>query len=205
MNTETFFRMLTLGLLLVAFTVSGYYRSRAALRGGQLDTSQGQGLVIVLRLVGLAALIPLIQYLINQAWADWARLDLPGWLRWIGAGLSLVMLPCLVWMFHTLGTNISPTEATRAGHQLITSGPYRWIRHPLYTFGGFFFAGIGLMTGLWWMVALLAVGMAALIWRTPREEANLIAQFGDEYRAYMQRTGRFFPRWPARSALKTPG
>jgi protein-S-isoprenylcysteine O-methyltransferase Ste14 len=40
----------------------------------------------------------------------------------------------------------------------------------------------------------LAIGLAILAWRTPREEAHLLAQFGDEYRNYMARTGRYLPR-----------
>jgi protein-S-isoprenylcysteine O-methyltransferase Ste14 len=198
MGTETLFRIVTAGLLLVAFTVSGYYRRRAERRGGKLNSAQGQRLLIPLRLLGLTAFIPLLLYLVNPAWVAWARIDLPGWLRWSGAVLALGMLPGLVWMFHTLGVNISPTQATRTGHHLVTNGPYRWIRHPLYTFGGLFFLGVGLLTGLWWLVALLAVGLAVLVWRTASEEANLIAQFGDEYRAYMARTGRYFPRWGSR-------
>lgn len=198
METETLFRIATAGLLLVAFGSSIYFRARADRRGGRLDTSQGQGLLVALRLLSIVGLLPLFLYLFNPAAATWARVDLPDWLRWIGAALALLMLPCVIWVLRTLGDNISPTQATRAGHQLVTSGPYRWIRHPLYTFGGLFFLGIGLLTGLWWMIALLAVGMAVLVWRTASEEANLIARFGDEYRAYRARTGRYFPRWSSR-------
>jgi len=55
------------------------------------------------------------------------------------------------------------------------------------------------MTALWWMGVLAAPLVAFFIlWRIPREEANLVEVFGDAYRTYMKRTGRFLPRFSAR-------
>jgi protein-S-isoprenylcysteine O-methyltransferase Ste14 len=64
----------------------------------------------------------------------------------------------------------------------------------LYTFGALFFLALSVLTTLWWPVLFLVPGLLALIWRARFEEANLVARFGDEYRAYMQRTGRFLPK-----------
>lgn len=194
MNTETIFRLITLGLLVSAIGVSIYFRHKANREGGPMKTREGQGLVVVLRLLGLFILLPLFGYLINPAWVAWARLNLPDWARWMAVVVAFALLPLLYWVFASLGTNISPTQATRQRHQLVTHGPYRYVRHPLYSLGSLFVIAIMVITSLWWLIGLV-IPFVLLLWRTPIEEARLIETFGDEYRAYMQRTGRFLPKW----------
>jgi protein-S-isoprenylcysteine O-methyltransferase Ste14 len=195
MTTETVFRLLTACLLVAVCSISIYFRHQAERHGGQLNKSEGQPLIVGLRLLGLIALLPLLGYLFNPAWVEWARFSVPDWLRWLAALVAGSMVPAIYWLFATIGVNISPSQTTRQGHRLITSGPYRWIRHPLYTFGALFFSAFTLLTGLWWLGAGLALGFVILLWRTRREEAWLITTFGDEYRAYMARTGGYLPRW----------
>lgn len=194
MSTEMIFRLLTGALFVTVLAISIYFRHRAERQGGQLNKREGQRLLVPLRLLGLVGLLPFIGYLVNPDWVSWARFDLPAWPRWGAALVAIGLIPAIYAVFATIGNNISPTEATRIGHQLITSGPYRWIRHPLYTFGALFFLALSVLTTLWWPVLFLVPGLLALIWRARFEEANLVARFGDEYRAYMQRTGRFLPK-----------
>ncbi len=188
------FRIATAVALVVIYGISGYYRTRAERRGGRIDRSQGGPFLIAARVVFLLSLLPLLAYLVRPEWVAWARLDLPLWLRWLGVGLLVGVIPAVIWMFRSIGTNISSRHTTREGHQLVTSGPYRYIRHPLYTFGLLMYVGLGLVAAMWWIWLGLAVIFPMLMWRTPREEAQLVARFGDEYRAYMQRTGRYLPR-----------
>jgi protein-S-isoprenylcysteine O-methyltransferase Ste14 len=115
--------------------------------------------------------------------------------RWIGVGIGVASMVLIYWMFKSIGIGISPTVATRREHKLSTSGPYRWIRHPLYTFGTFAFLSLGVMADSWFMVLLAVLGFILLALRTPNEEARLIEKFGDEYREYMKQTGRFFPKF----------
>jgi len=192
---EIGYRILTLALLVAAMGVSIFYRHRAEKQGGALDRSQGSTLLIILRVVGLVAVLPLLLYLVQPAWVAWARFSAPEWLRWLGMSVATATIPCIYWLFSTLGNNISPRETTRVGQQLIVDGPYRYIRHPLYTFGGVFIAGLSLGIAMWWTLLFLAIAFIALLYRTPREEENLIALFGDQYREYMKRTGRYFPRF----------
>ena len=91
--------------------------------------------------------------------------------------------------------NITDTVVTRRDHTLITDGPYRWIRHPLYTFGSLFFISLSLVTGIWLIPLLVIPTFAILIQRTSIEERALQERFGDEYLRYSKRTGRFFPRF----------
>lgn len=194
MDTELVFRLITLALLVTALSISTYFRRKADREGGQMKTREGQGLLLVLRLISLVVFLPLVGYLINPSWVAWARISLPDWVRWLGVLLALIVVPCIYWLFSSIGNNISPVQATRQNHRLITSGPYRYIRHPLYTFGTLLIVAIVLMTGLWWLAVGALVPIAILLFRTPIEEARLVETFGDEYREYMKRTGRFFPR-----------
>jgi len=90
--------------------------------------------------------------------------------------------------------NITDSVVTRHAHTLITNGRYRWIRHPLYIFGGLLFLCLSLVTSIW-LIPLLAIPISViLIQRTSIEEQALQSRFGDEYQRYSERTGRFFPR-----------
>jgi protein-S-isoprenylcysteine O-methyltransferase Ste14 len=194
MNEELIYRGLTLVLLSLIFGISATFRRRADREGGALQGENGLRLVVVLRLLSLLVLLPLLGYLINPAWVAWARLDLPDWARWLGVAGGALAAPLATWVLSSIGTNISPSHATRAGHQLITHGPYRWVRHPLYSAGLLLCVSLTLLTALWTLGVGMLVPLAVLLWRTPREEARLVETFGEEYRAYMRRTGRFFPR-----------
>ena len=194
MNTETPFRLATFLILATVLTISISFRARAEREGGRLKTNEGQMLVVVLRLLGLLIVLPLFGYLINPEWVAWARFPLPVWLRWLAAAVALAIIPIVYWIFVSLGNNVSPTQVTRQGHQLVTHGPYRWVRHPLYSIGMVMAVALVLLTGLWWFGVALSLPLTILWFRTPIEEARLIETFGDEYREYMKRTGRFFPR-----------
>ncbi len=78
---------------------------------------------------------------------------------------------------------------------LVTYGPYRWVRHPMYSFSFLLFFGFSLLSANWFIGLTVIVGLAILVARTSIEESKLIEEFDDEYREYMKRTGRFFPRW----------
>ena len=106
----------------------------------------------------------------------------------------MICVGLIYWLFSSIGRGITPTVATRKDHILVTHGPYHWVRHPLYTVVTAFFVALALMTNSWLVFALITATFILLALRLPNEEAHLIAKFGDEYRAYMQRTGKFLPR-----------
>jgi protein-S-isoprenylcysteine O-methyltransferase Ste14 len=99
-----------------------------------------------------------------------------------------------VWTFRSLGKNLTDTVVTRQQHTLVVHGPYRWIRHPLYSSAALLIAALSLITANWFFVAAGAALLCVLIMRTRIEEENLLARFGDNYRTYMARTGRFVPK-----------
>lgn len=196
MNTEAIFRISIALLIVVALSVSAYFRRRAARVGNEPIDRRQEGLptMVVLRIAGLGVWLLMIAYVINPDWLAFAAVSLPVELRWFGLLLSVAALPLIVWMFRSLGNNITDTVVTRQKATLVVQGPYRWIRHPLYTFGGLLFIGLILMASNGLIALLGATTFGILILRTPKEEERLIERFGDDYRAYMRRTGRFVPR-----------
>jgi protein-S-isoprenylcysteine O-methyltransferase Ste14 len=111
----------------------------------------------------------------------------------VGCGVATIGL--LLWIHRALDKNFSTTARIRADHTLITSGPYRWVRHPMYPVLMLFSLAAFLLSANWFIgappILIVALIMAT---RPPKEEQLLIAKFGDQYRAYMQQTGRFLPR-----------
>ena len=107
---------------------------------------------------------------------------------------GLVVVPLLLtWTFHSLGRNLTDTVVTRREHTLVTHGPYRWVRHPFYVVVALWGLSFSLLTANWLLALLGVAALTMLVIRTRIEEAKLAERFGDEYRAYARRTGRFFP------------
>jgi len=196
-NNETTFRAAAVLVLLPLVSVAAYHRIRAARASPaeKLDRRQeGLARAIALRLCGLAMWAGMFTYLISPETMRWSQVDLPGWLRWAGAGLGALSVPLLWWQMQALGRNLTDTVVTRANATLVTSGPYRWVRHPLYMIALIFVASFSLLAANWFVLASWVGAMAFLRARTRIEEQKLVERFGDEYRAYMRRTGRYFPR-----------
>jgi len=100
----------------------------------------------------------------------------------------------LTWTFRSLGPNLTDTVVTRQHHTLVTSGPYRYVRHPFYVASAMAIVANALAAANWFIALTGGLTMALLVIRTATEEDHLLRRFGDEYAAYMTRTGRFVPR-----------
>ena len=200
MNTETVFQSAAILLILGGMSISFFFRHRAhragQQSGDQISTRKEERPTIywLRSTAGLALMLSTLAYLINPGWMAWAQLPLPSGVRWVGAMIGLIGLPLMYWVFTSLGRNITHTTAIRREHFLVTHGPYRWIRHPLYSAGMLNFLGLSLLTANLFIFSLALLTFTALVLRTSQEEARLIEKFGDEYRQYMQRSGRFLPR-----------
>jgi protein-S-isoprenylcysteine O-methyltransferase Ste14 len=196
MTDESTFRAIVLASLALCLPLGIYFRLKAHGTGERLDRrEEGLFLLVGLRLCGLLGWVILAAYLVSPTSVRWASLPLPGWLRWVGAALSLVAVPPLLfWTFFSLGRNLTDTVVTRRQHTLVTHGPYRWVRHPFYDV--VFLWGLSLfLLASNWLFGVLIVGFAAMQRARSRiEEAKLSERFGDEYRAYQGRTGKFFPK-----------
>ncbi len=192
---ESVFRGILAALLTTALAISAYYRRKAEHASDPVSwRAEGIPMILALRLTGLALWGSTMAYLVNPRWMQWSQLRVPTWMRWLGAGLGGITLPLLYWVFRSLGSNITPTVATRTQHALITQGPYRWVRHPLYSVGTLFVVSLSLLAANWWMGLASFVALLLLRHRLPQEEGKLIERFGDAYVTYMEQTGRLWPR-----------
>ena len=114
-------------------------------------------------------------------------------------GIGVVVLAAAVWLLwrsHAdLGRNWSPSLQLREGHELVTGGVYRSIRHPMYASQWVWGVAQALLLRNWisgWSGLVLFAPL--YLSRIPCEEQMMLEQFGEEYSAYMNRTGRIFPR-----------
>jgi protein-S-isoprenylcysteine O-methyltransferase Ste14 len=129
------------------------------------------------------------------SWLRFADYRLPAFVPWCGATVMIIAL-WLFWRAHVdLGLNWSITLEVRKGHQLIVHGVYRWIRHPMYAAIFLFALAQAFLLQNWlagW-AGFVTFGILYFV-RTPREEKMMSEFFGEQYREYMQRTGRLFPK-----------
>ena len=193
---ENIFRILAALIIFTGVGISAYFRRKADRDSGEKISRNvdGTAFMTIVRVLGLVLWLSPLLYLANPSWMAWSRIGLPEWVRWLGVGTGLICTGLIYWLFSSLGSGITPTSATRKEHQLVMQGPYRWVRHPLYTVGSALFISFGMMADNWFIALLGILAFIAMALRTPKEEANLIEKFGDEYRQYMKRTGRFLPK-----------
>jgi protein-S-isoprenylcysteine O-methyltransferase Ste14 len=195
MTRESTFRITAAVLFAVAMAVGGYHRRKAAREGGAVSRrEEPRAIFFSLRASGVVMMLLLLAWLLRPEWMRWAMMPLPHWLRWAGAALAAGGIVFVYFVFRALGSNLTDTVATRERHTLVVAGPYRYVRHPFYVFTALFAMGMLLLSALWPVALLAGATFFLLAVRTPLEEAKLIERFGDEYRAYAQRTGRFIPR-----------
>ena len=195
MDHDHTFRAVLIVVFLVILPIGVYRRLKSQSTRERLDRRQ-EGLFILatLRPAGAAFWLALIAWMIDPGWMAWSSMSLPGWLRWTGLGVMAFACGLLVWTFRSLGTNLTDTVVTRQTHTLVSHGPYRWIRHPFYDSAALLTVAISLIAANWFLLVTGVVVFSLLIIRTRTEEENLVARFGDNYRAYMRGTGRFLPR-----------
>jgi protein-S-isoprenylcysteine O-methyltransferase Ste14 len=146
-------------------------------------------------LTGLC-IIPLIYVVIawitgQPQFADYAYLPLQPW-------IGLALMAAALMLFHAthrqLGKNWSVTLDTRQTHQLVATGVYSLVRHPMYS--AFWLLALAQATLIPnWIAGLSGIlGWGILFFlRVEREERLMLETFGDEYRGYMRRTARVVP------------
>jgi protein-S-isoprenylcysteine O-methyltransferase Ste14 len=180
--------------------VGGYHRRRAETGEPLNRRLEGWGILIGIRLTALALFVVLCRLLWNPSAFSFAALPPEPVVRWLGAAMVVLSTGWMTWMYRTLGSNITDTVVTRREAHFVCSGPYRYVRNPMYVGLLALTVGTGLALGNW----LPAFGGVAvftmLAIRTRTEERFLLARFPAEYPRYMAEVGRF---WPKRSARPT--
>jgi len=147
----------------------------------------------LLHIVPLAIAVLLYVLRIRIAFLGERFLPLVEWPFWLGSFLTAGGLLFTVWARLHLGRNWSGSVTIKQGHELVTSGPYALVRHPIYTGLLLAFLGSALAVGEWRAVLAFALAAGAL-WRKLRvEERWMQQQFGNAYQAYSQRVAALIP------------
>ena len=197
METETIFRIL-LPILIVAFAAHrGYYVKTHSKPEDATIKKREEGIISkIAGVLGILGFISMIVYVINPNWLAFGDLAFPIWLRWAGVGIAILGFALLQWAQMTLANSWSDTPRMMKEQTLITSGPYRTIRHPIYT-AFLLILGSTLFISSNWLIGLCWGGMTILetISRIEFEEALMVEYFGDQYRDYMKKTGRLLPKF----------
>lgn len=145
----------------------------------------------------IAALVTLVfgaAYIFVPGAFAWSYAQYPAWLRWLGAFFLGVGIFLLGWAHHHLGKSFHSLVVRKTDQALVDSGPYRTVRHPIYTAYVLNYVGGGLLASslvLTFVAGPLFALMIAL--RIGEEETAMLEQFGPRYAEYMKRTGRFIP------------
>jgi len=199
MNPDATFRPFVIVGFLAILLITLPYRIKSQATDEKLDRMQeGLFMLVTLRLAGAVLWLSAAAYMIDPVWMAWSSVPLPIWLRWSAVGLFAPTAGLLLWTLHSLGTNLTDTVVTRQAHALVTGGPYRWVRHPFYDCMALFVLSIALIAANWFLMVTGVVVFSLLAARSRTEEDKLQDRFGEPYRAYRMRTGRFLPR-------RTPG
>lgn len=196
MQSDLSFRILLL-LLFVGFVAHRGYYSRKFSRHdkGATHARERSTALVVANLLSLPALVATILYIAAPRWMAWASLPFPGWLRWGGVLVALTGFALLQWAHRALSMNWSDTPRLVEAQVLVTDGPYRWIRHPIYTAFLLIMSAILLLSANWFL-GFLWIGLTAVevISRLRFEEALMSEHFNGRYQTYMRSTGRLLPR-----------
>jgi protein-S-isoprenylcysteine O-methyltransferase Ste14 len=125
---------------------------------------------------------------LNMRFLRWAE-----WEFWVGAAIVVVGLLFTIWARLHLGRNWSGIVTIKQDHELVSSGPYAIVRHPIYSGLLLAFVGSALARGEWRGVLAVLIALLAL-WRKLRlEERWMREQFGEQYQAYSRRVSALVP------------
>jgi len=115
------------------------------------------------------------------------------WVFWLGAGVACAGLAFAIWARHTIGRNWSAIVTLKQDHELVTRGPYAFVRHPIYTGLLFGLLGSALALGQWRGLLAVAIFVLAVLRKMRLEERWMRERFGVAYDAYRARVRALIP------------
>ena len=190
-----FLQLLSMGVVRVYLSARSRKESEKTKPG---ERSEPAWLTATLAMIALLHFAAILTYLANPSLLQWSTFETDEVVRWIGIVLSCFGVAGEIWAALSLGASYSPKLRIADERIVVMAGPYRWIRHPLYAFWFPVMLGWGFAACNWFIVVSGSVLIFVLaVIRVPQEETMLLKGFGESYREYMKRTGRFLPRWRA--------
>ena len=133
---------------------------------------------------------------VGLSWLNRPILPPAGWVTALAVAMTAAGLLFAIWARAHLGGNWSGTVTMKVGHELVRSGPYRWVRHPIYS--GIFLAVLGMALERRQLRGLVALALiyAGFFRKIRKEEQFMHTLFGPGYDEYRRTTGALIPRPP---------
>ncbi len=187
---KIFFGLIVFAMNVIRFSYKKRYKVTHASKVNERKPLREKVLVFIM---AVALFVPGILWLFTP-FIKFAQFPLLGLYRSIG----VVVGGYSVWLFYkvhkTLGDNWSPVLEIRKEHELIITGPYRFVRHPMYSAMLLWGVTFSLLTANWVYVLSFWSGiLLLLVLRIPEEEKLMIDQFGEAYKVYQKKVKRFIP------------
>jgi protein-S-isoprenylcysteine O-methyltransferase Ste14 len=195
MEEGLLFRLLFICLYSVFAGIRIYFRTRNIGRESKDEESSLNRAGIFLSIAILFFFAFTFLYLLVPDWILFAHFDYPVEVRWIGVVSGIATIVLLYWTHTTLGKQYSAKLEIQQEHELIQTGVYATVRHPMYTVFISFSLAVAIVSSNWLMIISAMLIGVGLYWITLTEEQMLTREFGEEYSAYQSRTGRFLPRF----------
>jgi protein-S-isoprenylcysteine O-methyltransferase Ste14 len=204
MNDDMVFLVLFFALIFIGTGIRRYYtykiektRQRLSVkeRIEEMIRAEGRTFTVLLIAQGVYMIILLPLYFLFSSSFLLFQMPFPSWLRWFGVGLGFLSVPFLAWVHYVLDKRWSITLKLQTDHKLVTSGPYRMIRHPMYTVLIVYELSWVLVSANLLFLVYYVLSVLLIVVRIPKEERMMLEQFGEEYRVYMKQTGRLLPRF----------
>lgn len=145
-------------------------------------------------ILSFSMILGLILYLVNPKRIEGLNLKIPSSLRILGLAGALSSLPLLYAIHQELGKYWSPDLILQEDHQLVTTGVYRWVRHPMYSALGIFIVGSSFLSANMVIIVPHFLTLLSILSRIDKEEKMMEERFGEEYLEYEERTGRLVPK-----------
>ena len=196
MDREKVFRTLFALAFVAMMAIRITYQSRVLRDKRQIEVREGRLSLIAGSVAALTTIVFGAEYLFFPGFFSFAYvLRYPDWVRWLGGLLLAVGIALLGFSHHHLGRSFHSLVVSKEDQVLVQTGPYRWMRHPIYTAYLMNYLGGGLLAGNL-VLTLVPVTMYAILVaaRMGKEEAVMRETFGQAYSEYEERTGRLCPR-----------
>ncbi len=190
------------GLAVYVLAIQGPSRTQFRRRQVMEDWTRALDEVLDLEVWAAWMIIPLVYLATN--WLDGLNYSVPIFLGALGIALYAGALWLLWRAYSELGEHWSPKLDLMEDQEVITTGVYRFVRHPIYA-GLWLWACAQLLLIHNWVegFAFLVLYVPLYLIRVPREEAMMVQQFGDEYRRYLESTPALIPRpWRAYGTME---
>ena len=206
MTLELFFKIaffvifFSFAYVMTAYTKKAKARKEDAATRVKMHNEHEVPLLLRIRQIfGLPFYLGVLVWTFAPKFMEWSAIPFPAWVRWVGLGLGLVSVYLNAWSHKTLsqklGEDFDPALRLFKVPALVKDGPYGWMRHPIYLAFLLMQISVLLLTSNWFIgLCGIAIISAVIAIRIPEEEKMLSEQFGDEYRQYIDRTGRFMPK-----------